>query len=157
MKFSLRKAEPRDVSQILDLIKELALFEKAADQVELSEANLMEDLFGEDFIVECIVAEEGNKLSGIAIFYEKYSTWKGRCLYLEDIVVTENERGSGIGKALFNKVAGIAKQRNYGRMEWQVLDWNTSAIDFYKAFNANIDPEWLNCKFTREQIQAMDL
>jgi GNAT superfamily N-acetyltransferase len=157
MKFNLRKAEPRDIPQILDLITELAVFEKAPDQVEITEANLFDDLFGEDFIIECIVAEEGLKLLGIAVFYEKYSTWKGRCLYLEDIIVTKVARGSGIGKALFNSVAEIGKQRNYGRMEWQVLDWNAPAIEFYKGFNAVIDPEWLNCKFTREQLQAMDL
>lgn len=146
-----------DVAQLLTLIKELAHFERAADEVELTEDVLKEDLFGTHPIIECILAEVDSRIVGIAVYYEKYSTWKGRCLYLEDIIVTTNFRGHGIGKDLFKAVADVAKKRNHGRMEWQVLEWNTPAIEFYKGFNAVIDPEWYNCKFTREQLQGMDL
>jgi GNAT superfamily N-acetyltransferase len=157
MEFLLRKAEIRDVAGILKLIKELAVYERASDEVEVTEADLQNDLFGYKPIIECIVAESSSVIVGISVYYEKYSTWKGRCLYLEDIIVTSQYRGYGIGKALFNAVSKVAKTQNYGRMEWQVLEWNSQAIEFYKNFDAFIDPEWYNCKFTREQLQLMDL
>ena len=99
------------------------------------------------------VAELHDKVLGVALYYEKYSTWKGRCIYLEDLIVTEKHRGIGAGKALFEAVIQEAKQRNSGRMEWQVLDWNQSAIDFYKKYEAELDGEWINGKFRREQLQ----
>jgi GNAT superfamily N-acetyltransferase len=157
METVLRKAELHDVANILKLIKELAVFERAAEEVDLTEEILRNDLFGTRPIIECVVAENDTAIIGIAVYYEKYSTWKGRCLYLEDIIVTQEYRGHGVGKKLFRAVANIAKIQNHGRMEWQVLEWNTAAIEFYKNFNAVIDPEWFNCKFTNEQLQSMEL
>lgn len=153
MKFTVRPGKESDCAEILSLIKELAVFEKAADEVDIDEEILKHDGFGEHPIYDLFVAEFGDKIVGMALFYEKYSTWKGRSIYLEDLIVTEKLRGKGIGKALFNAVAEEAKKRNSGRMEWQVLDWNQSAIDFYKSAGAELDSEWINCKFRREDLQ----
>lgn len=149
----IRKAKKEDVPSVFALIKELALYEKAPEQVTLTLNQLEEDGFGEDPIYGLFVAESANAIIGIALYYEKYSTWTGRCIFLEDIIVTENERGKGIGHALFEAVIGVAKERNSARMEWQVLDWNEPAINFYNKYNATLDGEWLNGKLTREQIQ----
>ena len=92
---------------------------------------------------------------GIAVYYYKYSTWKGKCLFLEDIIVTESERKNGYGKLLFNEVVKVAKAKKVRRMEWQVLDWNKAAREFYKKYQANLDGEWINCKLTFDQIQSM--
>ncbi len=156
MDFNIREGEPRDCKRVLELIKELAIFEKAELEVELTAEELREDGFGENSIYQLIVAEEGNIIVGIALFYEKYSTWKGRCVYLEDLIVTESRRQMGVGKALFQAVMKEAKERNSGRMEWQVLDWNQGALDFYKGYNAELDEEWINGKFRREQLQKID-
>lgn len=138
---------------VLGLIKELALYEKAPQEVTITLDELLEDGFCENPIYRLFVAEQENAIVGIALYYEKYSTWKGRSLYLEDIIVTESQRRKGIGHALFEAVIGVAKERNSARMEWQVLDWNEPAINFYKKYEANLDPEWLNGKLTHKQIQ----
>lgn len=135
------------------LVQELALYEKAPEQVTLTLKQLEEDGFGENPIYGLFVAERNNRIVGMALYYEKYSTWTGRCIYLEDIIVTESERGNGIGHGLFEAVIGVAKERNSARMEWQVLDWNEPAIGFYRKYNATLDGEWLNGKLTRQQIQ----
>ena len=153
---TIRKGTSEDVPALYGLIKELALYEKAPEQVTLTLDELKEDGFGENPIYALFVAEINTEIVGIALYYEKYSTWQGRCIYLEDIVVTESERGKGIGHQLFQAVIGVAKERNSARMEWQVLDWNEPAINFYKKYNANLDGEWLNGKLTREQIQAYE-
>ena len=150
----IRKGTKKDLPKVLSLIKELALYEKAPDEVTITLDELIEDGFGSNPIYGLFVAEQEEDIIGIALYYEKYSTWKGRCLYLEDIVVTEQKRGTGIGHRLFQEVIEVAKARNSARMEWQVLDWNEPAIGFYKRYNANLDGEWLNGKFTREQIQS---
>ncbi|MCB0756063.1 MAG: GNAT family N-acetyltransferase [Flavobacteriales bacterium] len=150
----IRKGKPEDVPVAFKLIKELALYEKAPEQVTLTVEELMEDGFGKNPIYGLFVAELDSTIVGIALYYEKYSTWQGRCIYLEDIIVTENQRGNGLGHKLFQAVIDVAKQRNSARMEWQVLDWNEPAINFYRKYNANLDGEWLNGKLTREQIQA---
>ena len=141
------------MAAMLGLIKELALYEKAPEQVTITLDELLEDGFGANAIYGLFVAEKENTIVGMALYYEKYSTWKGRSLYLEDIVVTEKLRGQGIGQLLFEAVIGVAKERKSARMEWQVLDWNHPAIHFYKKYNANLDPEWLNGKLTQQQIQ----
>lgn len=152
MNVEIIPAKPENVQEILSLIKELALFEKAPDEVVLTESQLTEDLFGENKIAEALVALEGERIAGTAVYYTKYSTWKGKCLYLEDIIVTDSYRGRGIGKKLFAEVMRIAHERKMGRMEWQVLDWNEPAIRFYKQFGATLDPEWINGKFTNLQL-----
>jgi GNAT superfamily N-acetyltransferase len=150
----IRKGNPEDVPAVFTLIKELALYEKAPEQVTLTIDELMEDGFGLNPIYGLFVAELESTIVGIALYYEKYSTWQGRCIYLEDIIVTESQRGNGLGHRLFQAVIDMANQRNSARMEWQVLDWNEPAINFYRKYNANLDGEWLNGKLTREQIQA---
>jgi len=154
--FLVRKATKEDVSALLGLIKELALYEKAPQEVTITLEELVADGFGDNPVFGLFVAEQENVIVGIALYYEKYSTWKGRGLFLEDIIVTEKERGNGIGHALFQSVIAVAKERNAARMEWQVLDWNEPAINFYKKYEANLDSEWLNGKLTREQIQLFD-
>lgn len=143
-----------DVPAVLNLIRELALYERAPEEVTITLKELEEDGFGQNPIYGLFVAEADGALVGIALYYEKYSTWKGRCVYLEDIIVTESMRGKGIGAQLFEAVVAIAKERNSARMEWQVLEWNEPAIGFYKKYNAELDGEWLNGKLTREQIQS---
>lgn len=151
--FSIRKGAKEDLSKVLELIQELALYEKAPQEVTITLDELVEDGFGSNPIYGLFVAKQENTIVGIALYYEKYSTWKGRCTYLEDIIVTESKRNQGIGHALFQAVIAVAKERNSARMEWQVLDWNEPAINFYKKYNAELDPEWFNGKLTREQIQ----
>lgn len=151
----IRKAYEQDCEEILNLIKELAEYEKAADQVELTLEQLIEDGFGSNPIYESYVAEHEGKIIGIALYYYKYSTWKGRCLYLEDIVIRENYRRLGIGSKLFQAVINVSKKQNVKRMEWQVLDWNTPAIDFYKTYGAELDPEWLNGRLYEADIQKL--
>lgn len=154
--FTVRKGSLDDVPFAFNLIKELALYEKAPQEVTVTLDELVADGFGDNPIYGLFVAEQGNVIVGIALYYEKYSTWKGRSLFLEDIIVTESKRGNGIGHALFQSVIAVAKERNSARMEWQVLDWNEPAINFYKKYNANLDAEWLNGKLTREQIQEFN-
>lgn len=165
---SIRPAKSEDCAAILDLIRELAVFEKAEKEVELSADRLCEDAFGADPIVEMWVAEipaslEGHVSShlgaqektvvGTAIFYEKYSTWKGRSLHLEDLVVKSAFRRRGIGDLLFREVIRIAVERDYARLDWQVLDWNESAIAFYRKYGADISTEWFNGRFDREGLK----
>src|SRR6185436_4147670 len=106
-------------------------------------------------LFDFFVLEKSDRIIGIALYYYKYSTWKGKCLFLEDIIVTEKERRNGYGKLLFAEAVKVAKEMKVRRMEWQVLDWNEAAIDFYKKYNSNFDGEWLNCKLTFSQLQSM--
>ncbi|MCF8464933.1 MAG: GNAT family N-acetyltransferase [Flavobacteriales bacterium] len=154
--FLIRKGAQEDVPALLDLIKELALYEMAPQEVTISLDELLEDGFGQNPIYGLFVAEQKGEIVGIALYYEKYSTWQGRCIFLEDIIVTESKRGMGIGHALFQAVIGVAKAQNAARMEWQVLDWNQPAINFYKKYNAGLDSEWINGKLTRKQIQEFN-
>jgi GNAT superfamily N-acetyltransferase len=144
-----------DLPRVLELIKELAVFENAPNEVEVSVDEMMNWGFGQDKIFDFFVLEKESVIVGIAVYYYKYSTWKGKCLFLEDIIVTESERKNGYGKLLFNEVVKVAKAKKVRRMEWQVLDWNTAAIEFYKKYQANLDGEWINCKLTFDQIQSM--
>ena len=150
----IREARPDDIPKVHALITELAEFEKALDEMELTEEELLNDSFGDDAILEIIVAEGKEGVVGAAMFYEKYSTWKGRAMHLEDFVVKESERRKGIGALLFEEVMRIAKERDYARMDWQVLDWNESAIAFYKKYGANLTTEWVDGRFTREELQS---
>jgi GNAT superfamily N-acetyltransferase len=135
------------------LIVELAIYERAGNEVETTVAQLIEDGFGPERIFELFVAESEGAIVGMALWYTKYSTWKGKCGFLEDLVVRDEFRDKGIGRALFEAVAAECAQRNFGRMEWQVLDWNEPAIGFYKKLGAELDPEWLNGKFTRDGLE----
>ncbi|NQW43122.1 MAG: GNAT family N-acetyltransferase [Bacteroidetes bacterium] len=141
---SIEIAKSSDAEVIFKLIYELAVFEKAPEKVTNSSAQILKDGFTENPLFVCFVARLDNQVVGISLNYNRYSTWIGRCLYLEDLIITESHRGKGIGKALFLYTIDYAKQNDYKRLNWQVLDWNTDAIDFYKALNAQTDGEWLN-------------
>ena len=153
MKYTIKPVEKKDLSVIIDLITELAIYEKAPKEVTLTLDELERDTFGPQKMIDIIIAEsEDGIIDGMALFYTAYSSWKGRCLYLEDIIVRENKRGQGIGKLLFEKVISIAKERKSKRMMWQVLSWNSPAIDFYKKYNAELSSEWLNGRFHEIQL-----
>ncbi len=155
MAINLRVGTEKDLTQVLNLVKELAAFEKAYQEVEVTLSEMLNWGFGKEKLFDFFVLEKENTIVGMALYYYKYSTWKGKCLFLEDIIVTEKERNNGFGKLLFNEVVKVAKKEKVRRMEWQVLDWNAPAIDFYKKYNSNFDGEWINCKLTFEKLEAM--
>ena len=140
----IRPAQPGDEKAIHDLIVELAIYEREPDAVINTPEQLFHDLF-EDSICEALVVENAKgEIVGFALYYTSYSTWKGRCLYLEDFYVLPDFRRGGIGHELFQAVVEIAKERKVKRMDWQVLEWNEPALSFYKKQNAILDPEWIN-------------
>ena len=144
---NIRAGEKPDLPRVLELIQELAVYEKAEDKVENTVAQMEIDGFGPNPIYGFFVAENEDKhIVGISIYYFRYSTWKGKRLYLEDIVVTESERGKRIGKFLFDRTIKKAREEKCSGMMWQVLDWNEPAINFYKKYyKANLDGDWYNC------------
>lgn len=152
MDITYRKATKKDVPSILKLIKELAEYEKSPLEVTNTEEDMLKDGFGENPIFEAFLAEKNNEIIGLALFFISYSTWKGKCVYLEDIIVTESMRGIGIGQKLFDIVVVQAKKHNAKRLQWQVLNWNNPAINFYEKIGADLDDEWINCKLTEQQI-----
>lgn len=145
MNFSLRKAERKDCIKIMELVRELALFEKAPEQVTVTQEHFEESGFGSNPVWWGYVAEHEGNIVAAAIYYVRYSTWKGQRMYLEDIIVNEAYRGKGIGSMLFEKLIEEAKEKNFTGMMWQALDWNTPALDFYKKFGATFDEGWVNC------------
>lgn len=151
--FSIRQGIKADLPQVLELIRELAVYEKAEGEVIITVKDLEKDGFGAHPYFYFFVAESNSKIVGIALYYIKYSTWKGKCVFLEDLIVTNDFRKMGLGKKLFNEVVKAAKELHAERMEWQVLDWNEPAINFYKSFNTHFAPEWVNCKLVGDQIQ----
>lgn len=153
MSIIIRKGTPNDLNQAFELVQELAEYEKALHEVENSVERMMEDGFGEKPIFEFFVAEENGKIEGAAIFYYRYSTWKGKAIFLEDLVVRKAKRGAGIGKKLLDAIVQEAKDVNARQVMWQVLDWNEPAINFYKKLGADLDEEWINCKLELKQIQ----
>lgn len=153
MSIEIRKGKEADIHQALNLVRELAVFEKAPNEVEVTPEEMLEWGFGKDKQFDFYVALESGNMVGLALYYFKYSTWKGKCLFLEDIIVTESMRGKGIGKLLFDTIVEVSKKENVRRMEWQVLDWNTPAIEFYKKYNAVLDGEWINCKLIGDQLK----
>ena len=150
----ITKGKKEDLPQVLELIKELATYEKAPLEVENTVEEMIQDGFTDQPVFYLLTAKTEGEIRGIAIYYIKYSTWKGKCVFLEDIIVTEKFRGQGIGAKLFDEVILIAKNLKVRRLEWQVLNWNEPAIHFYKRYNANLDPEWLNGKLTYQQLQS---
>ena len=144
-KFVIRKGTINDIPHAFELVKELAIYEKALDEVENTAAQMLADGFGETPIFEFVVAEADGLVVGMSLYYYRYSTWKGKRLYLEDLIVSENWRGHGLGNLLFEATIEFGKQANCTGMMWQVLDWNEPAIKFYKKFNTRFDGEWLNC------------
>ncbi len=149
----LRRGLEADLPQVLGLIRELAVYEKAPEAVTNTLAAMQRDGFGPAPIFSFFVLEnEGAEIIGLALFYTAYSTWKGRMLYLEDLVVTEAARRGGFGRLLFDAVVAEARATGAVRMKWQVLDWNEPAIGFYKRLGANIESEWLNGNLDEEQL-----
>ena len=158
MDFNIRRATKEDLPAVLALVKELALYEKAPEEVTITLEELAEDGFGQNPLYWIILAENEDKgILGMSFYYIRYSTWKGKCLYLEDIVVKEEFRGLKIGKVLFEETIAAAKGMNAKLMCWQVLDWNEPAINFYKKFNAELDPEWVNGKLRFESWEYLNL
>lgn len=183
MPIMIRRAEARDVPRMLELVRELALFEKAPEQVTVTLEHMLDAGFGADPVWVGWVAEEvdrkisgsedrtmgagrdrssdhqsdplSDRILGMAICYTRYSTWKGRRLYLEDIVVTEAARGQRIGEKLLLACAQHAVQEGYSGMLWQVLDWNADAIRFYERFGAHFDGEWINASLEAAQLEAL--
>lgn len=151
---NIRKGTKNDLFQVLELIKELALYERALDQVSNTVEQMEKDGFGSNPLFGFFVAERDKHIIGISLYYFRYSTWKGKRLYLEDIIVTEKERGTGCGRKLFETTMLFSIQENCSGMMWQVLSWNEPAINFYKKYNSRIDDEWLNCHLERTQIEG---
>lgn len=141
----IRQGKIEDLPRALELINELAVYEKAPNEVSNTVEQMEIDGFGDNPIFDFIVAEIDGEIHGIAIYYWRYSTWKGKRIYLEDLIVTESQRGLGLGKQLFDKVISIGQSSGATGMMWQVLDWNEPAIHFYKKYQANIEGDWLNC------------
>jgi GNAT superfamily N-acetyltransferase len=153
MNIGIRKGRRDDLPHVLALIHELAEFEKAPDAVTNTVEDMERDGFGEKPVFNFHVAIVEEKIVGIAVYFVKYSTWVGKGLYLDDLMVTEKMRGKGIGQKLFNAFIEEAKRINAQQAHWQVLDWNKPAIDFYKKMNASIEEQWWDCKMTEEQIK----
>lgn len=152
--FALRAAGPEDVPAIVALIGELAEFEKLAHLVQITPESLHRHLFGPKPVVECIVAEVGTSLVAFALFFTNFSTFLGKPgLYLEDLYVQPAHRGSGIGRALLERLGRLAVERGCGRFEWAVLDWNESAIRFYEKMGATVLPDWRVCRVTGDALQ----
>ena len=140
----VRRAKREDCPRLLELIQELALYERAPQEVTVTLEHFTQSGFGDQPIWWAFVAEENGFILGFALYYIRYSTWKGQVMYLEDIIVTEKSRGKGIGKLLFDQLIEEARARQFKRIVWQVLEWNEPAINFYKKYQANLDPEWWN-------------
>jgi GNAT superfamily N-acetyltransferase len=157
MRFKIRVAGANDCSEILKLIKELAVFEKQPNAVILSEEELIKSAFSENPWVYVYVAEIDSKVVGMALYYYGFSTWKGRSLHLEDLIVNENYRKLGIGKALMNQILQLAKTEKVERMSWEVLDWNEPAIKFYESLGTIFYKDWWLCRLFRKQLEAIEL
>ena len=145
MEIRIRRAVREDCPRLLELVKELAVYERAPDEVTVTPEHFAQSGFGEKPVWWAFVAEAEGQVQGFALYYIRYSTWKGQAMYLEDILVTESMRGRQIGKLLFERLVVEAKEKRFNRIIWQVLEWNAPAINFYKKFNAAFDPEWVNC------------
>jgi len=141
---NIRRAKQKDCKRLLELIHELAIYEKAPDEVTVSLAHFEESGFGKNPVWWGFVAEENNLIHGFALYYIRYSTWKGQRMYLEDIIVTEEMRGKKIGSLLFDRLIEEAKEKKLNGIVWQVLSWNEPAINFYKKYQATFDDEWVN-------------
>ena len=170
MEVSIRRAVKKDCPRLLELVKELALYEKAPYEVTVTLEHFIESGFGEKPVWWAFVAASqiedsqapspqgegvgGEVIQGFALYYIRYSTWKGQAMYLEDILVTEAARGKGIGKLLMDRLIEEAKEKGLKRIIWQVLEWNAPAINFYKKYPSHFDAEWINCKLTDKELTS---
>lgn len=142
MQINIRKASPQDIPQVLQLITELAVFEKEPDAVEVTEKDLLQYGFGDTPMFQCFIAEVANEVVGMALLYFRFSTWKGPVVHLEDLVVNESMRSKGVGEALYHKVMQFAHQKGVKRVQWEVLGWNEGAIKFYEKSGAHVLRDW---------------
>ena len=145
MEINIRRAVREDCPRMLELVHELATFERAPMEVTVTLEHFQESGFGDYPVYWAFVAESGGEVVAFALYYIRYSTWKGQRMYLEDILVTEKWRGKRIGQMLFDRLIVEAKEKKYTGIAWQVLEWNEPAIRFYKKYNASFDDEWVNC------------
>lgn len=152
---NIRTAVREDCPRLMELVRELAEFEKAPQEVTVSLDHFEETGFGASPVWKAFVAEADGLIVGFALYYIRYSTWKGCRLYLEDLLVTKAYRGKGIGKALFQRLFEEVKEKDFQGMLWQVLDWNEPAIKFYERYGADFDGEWINVSLTGEQVAEL--
>ncbi len=144
----IRKGTKADMPRVLELINELAIYEKAPNEVLISEKTLVEEGFGPNKLFDTIVAETDNEVIGMLLYYPVFSTWKGRSIYLEDFVVANSHRRKGIGQLLIDALVEEARSAQAKKIRWQVLDWNSPAIEFYKRINATLENSWIDCTIT---------
>jgi len=157
MNTSIRVAIKEDCLRLLELVNELALYEKFPQEVTVTLQEFEDAGFGENPVYKAFVAEVDGLIVGFALYYVRYSTWKGCRMYLEDLIVTEALRGRGIGKLLFDRLIIEAKEKGFSGMVWQVLDWNEPAINFYNKYGATLESGWLNASLSREQLLKINL
>ncbi|MGZ3873387.1 MAG: N-acetyltransferase family protein [Mucilaginibacter sp.] len=157
MDIKIREAKKEDCLRLMELVNELALYEKAPQEVIVTLGEFESAGFGDKPVWKAFVAEAGGLVIGFALYYIRYSTWKGSRMYLEDLVVTEAMRGKGVGKLLFDRLIAEAKELGFSGMAWQVLDWNEPAINFYKKYDAAIEAGWLNASLSKEQLLGISL
>jgi GNAT superfamily N-acetyltransferase len=148
MNVVIRRAVKEDCVRLLELVNELAVYEKAPEEVTVTLPHFVESGFGDNPVWWAFVAEVEGRVEGFALYYIRYSTWKGQRMYLEDILVTEKMRSKGLGKLLFDKLIEEGKKKKFSGMVWQVLDWNEPAINFYKKYGASFDAGWVNCSIS---------
>ena len=151
---NIRKGRIEDMPAVLGLIKELAVFEKEPNAVEVTLADLMRDGFGENSLFHTFIAEENDEIVGMALYYYRYSTWKGKTIHLEDLIVKEEKRGKGLGFKLYSEVIAQGKRDGVLRIEWNVLDWNSPAIRFYERSGAEVFKDWLVAQMDEKGIHA---
>lgn len=154
MSYTIRFATVDDMKAVHELITELAVFEKEPDAVKISVEDLKEHGFSKNPQFQVFVAEENNKIIGMALFYERYSTWRGKAIHLEDLIVTQSKRGIGVGKALYTRLMQYASENDYKRVAWEVLDWNQGAIDFYEHTGAHVFDEWRVVHMSEENLKS---
>jgi len=154
---TIRTAQKEDCPRLLELVHELALFERAPQEVTVTLAEFEDAGFGGKSVWKAFVAEAEGIIIGMALYYVRYSTWKGRRLFLEDLIVTENYRGKGAGRLLFDRTLQEAQELGFSGMVWQVLDWNEPAINFYKRYGAETEAGWLNASLSKQQLMALNV
>jgi GNAT superfamily N-acetyltransferase len=155
MSVIIRVAHKEDCKRLLELINELAVYEKAPDEVTVSLEEFENAGFGASPVWKAFVAELDGAIEGFGLYYIRYSTWKGCRMYLEDLLVTEKMRGKGLGKMIFDRLIAEAREKKFKGMTWQVLDWNEPAINFYKKYNADFDSGWINVSLSEDQVNKL--
>jgi|SRR6185437_15873800 len=154
---NIRLAKKEDCPRLLELVHELALFERAPHEVTVTLEEFEDAGFGEKPVWTAYVAEVDGAIAGFALYYIRYSTWKGCRMYLEDLIITENMRGKGLGKLLFDRLIVEARELGFSGMVWQVLDWNEPAINFYKKYEASVEAGWLNASLSKDQLSKIEV